>query len=102
LGNSMCLNRLHIIARARPCQIPSESDSTNRMQDSIVSRSASRSRSASLCRSCFSIFIFYRTSKVTHGCPWRDPCRERSDQARSVTRVDVESTALFAFFSYHD
>jgi hypothetical protein len=37
------------------------------------------------------------TSAITDACPWRDPRRERSDQARSVTRVGVRWIALFGF-----
>ena len=35
------------------------------------------------------------TSKLTYGYPWRASCRERSDQAGSVTRVAVRCSALF-------
>lgn len=47
-----------------------------------------------------SLSFFRRTSAITDTCPWRDPCRERSDQAWSVTRVGVRWIALFALFLF--
>jgi len=38
------------------------------------------------------------TSKVTHGCPWRDSCHERSEEAGGVTRVGIRCIHLLAIF----
>ncbi len=46
------------------------------------------------------VLFFCRTSKVTHGCPWRESCPERSEEAGGVTRVAVESTALFGLLYF--
>jgi hypothetical protein len=43
---------------------------------------------------------FLRTSAITDGYPWRDPCQwSEAEPARSVTRVAIRCIALLAFFT---
>ena len=51
----------------------------------------------------FWLLYLTRTSAVSYPCPWRDPCQWSVAQpARSMPRVGVSCTALFAFSSLTD
>jgi len=44
------------------------------------------------------VYFIFSTSQVAHPRPWRDSCREHSDQARSVTRAEIRCVASFGLF----
>ena len=47
-----------------------------------------------------SIFLLSLTTAITDTWPWRDPSRERSDQAWSMTRVGVQWIALYGLLCF--
>ena len=54
-------------------------------------------------RTIFWLLYLTRTSAVSCPCPWRDPCQwSVAEPARSMPRVGVSCTALFALFSLTD